>query len=204
MEGILMYLTQWIVNMVNHFGYFGIIITMAIESSLIPLPSEIIMIPAGMLARSGQMNYFVVIASGVIGSYVGSLANYILADFCGRPIIIKYGKYFLLPPNKLHKMELFFKKYGGISIFIGRLLPVVRHFISIPAGLAKMNIYTFTMQTIAGSTIWMIILTSVGYYIGNDAEKMHTIMPYIKYGIIIIALFLASYYTYKKYIISKK
>lgn len=193
MEHIVSTISQYIVSLVYQFGYIGIILAMAIESSLIPLPSEIIMIPAGVLAKAGKMNAILAIISGTVGSYIGSLANYLVADFIGRPLIIKYGKYFLLPEKKLKKIEDFFAKHGSMSIFIGRLLPVVRHFISIPAGFAKMNIYLFSLYTIIGSTIWMTILVAFGYFIGNSEGKIHFAMPIIKALILLsIAVFILS------------
>ena len=197
MNSLVLTITQFIVDIVHQFGYIGIIVAMAIESSLFPLPSEIVMIPAGVLVKHGEMNFIVVVLSGVLGSYIGSLANYLLADFLGRPLILKYGKYFLLPEEKLHKMEKFFEKYGSISIFIGRLLPVVRHFISIPAGFAKMNIYLFTVYTFLGSAIWMVILTVIGYYLGDSSGKIHTAMPVIKFSVIGICLIAGVYYFYR-------
>ena len=197
MNSLVITITQFIVDIVHQFGYIGIIISMAIESSLFPLPSEIVMIPAGVLVKQGEMNFILVVLSGVLGSYLGSLANYLLADFLGRPLILKYGKYFLLPEEKLHKMERFFEKYGSISIFIGRLLPVVRHFISIPAGFAKMNIYLFTVYTFLGSAIWMVILTVIGCYLGDSSGKIHTAMPVIKFSVIGICLAVSAYYFYR-------
>jgi membrane protein DedA with SNARE-associated domain len=197
MNSLVITITQFIVDIVHQFGYIGIIVAMAIESSLFPLPSEIVMIPAGVLVRHGEMNFILVVFSGVLGSYLGSLANYLLADFLGRPLILKYGKYFLLPEEKLHKMEKFFEKYGSISIFIGRLLPIVRHFISIPAGFAKMNIYLFTLYTFLGSAIWMVILTVIGYYLGDSSGKIHTAMPVIKFSVIGICLTVTAYYFYR-------
>ena len=155
--------------------------------SLFPLPSEIVMIPAGVLAKAGKMDAIIAIFSGTLGSYIGSAVNYLIADFLGRPLIIKYGKYFLLNEEKLHKMEKFFQKYGSISIFIGRLLPVIRHFISIPAGFAKMNFYLFTFYTIIGSFVWMSVLVGFGYFIGNSSGKIHFAMPIVK-GIIIVSI----------------
>jgi membrane protein DedA with SNARE-associated domain len=197
-ESLIVTISQYIVNLVNHFGYIGIIMAMALESSLFPLPSEIVMIPAGILVKQGEMNFFLATLAGVVGSYAGSLANYLLADYLGRPLVVKYGKYFLLPEEKLHKMERFFEKYGSISIFIGRLLPVVRHFISIPAGLAKMNIYLFTLYTIIGSAIWMAILTAIGYYLGENMSKIHLAIPIVKFAVIGFTVSILIYYIYRR------
>lgn len=188
---------NFVVNLAYQLGYIGIIIGMAIESSLIPLPSEIVMIPAGILAFQGQMNFMLAVLSGTIGSYIGSALNYIGAYYLGRPFVEKYGKYFLLPPHKLHKVENFFNKYGGISIFIARLVPVVRHFISIPAGFAKMNFYRFSLYTLLGSFTWMTVLTYIGYKIGQNIALIHKVMPIVKYGTIAVCIVIIAYIVYK-------
>ncbi len=180
MEQVVVFLSEYVLNLVKEFGYIGIILGMAIESSLVPLPSEIVMIPAGVLAQKGEMNFFMVVFCGVLGSYLGSLANYVGAYFLGRPLIVKYGKYFFLKEKKLKRVEAFFRKFGNISIFIARLIPVIRHFISIPAGFAKMNFFSFSLYTILGSALWMLVLTSVGYFIGQNSEKVHELMPLLK------------------------
>ncbi|MFT4967352.1 MAG: membrane protein DedA with SNARE-associated domain [Candidatus Deianiraeaceae bacterium] len=194
MESLISGISHYIVTLVEQFGYFGIILAMAMESSLFPLPSEIVMIPAGILVHQGKLNFFLVTFSGVLGSYLGSLANYLLADFLGRPLIIRYGQYIMLPKEKLYKIEVFFTKYGSISIFIGRLLPIVRHFISIPAGFAKMNIWLFTLYTILGSALWMFILTTIGYYLGDNMDKIHIAMPIIKLAILLFIVAFLFYF----------
>jgi membrane protein DedA with SNARE-associated domain len=199
MENIVLFLSNYVLELVKNFGYLGIILGMAIESSLVPLPSEIVMIPAGVLAYSGEMNFFIVVFCGVLGSYLGSLANYILAYFCGRPIILRYGKYFFFNEEKLKKVEAFFLKFGNISIFIARLIPVVRHFISIPAGFAKMNFWQFSFYTVFGSTIWMIILTAVGYFIGQNAQEVHKLMPILKIGTLFVCIIFVVYFVMKVY-----
>lgn len=197
MENFILLITNYITSLIYEFGYIGIVIAMAIESSLIPLPSEIVMIPAGVLAKAGKMNTILAIISGTVGSYLGSLANYLLADYIGRPLIIKHGKYFFLTESKLTKIENFFDKYGSISIFIGRLLPVVRHFISIPAGFAKMNFYLFSLYTIVGSIIWMTILVMFGYFIGDSMGKVDFAMPIIKILILFVVV-VAGFLFWKK------
>lgn len=199
MEHIITFLSEYVLNLVKEFGYIGIILGMAIESSLVPLPSEIVMIPAGVLAQKGEMNFFMVVFCGVLGSYIGSLANYVGAYLLGRPLIVKYGKYFFLSERKLKRVEAFFRKFGNISIFIARLIPVVRHFISIPAGFAKMNFWQFSLYTILGSTLWMIILTAVGYFIGQNAQKVHELMPLLKMGALGFCLVVIGYICWRFY-----
>ena len=197
MSEVLQNLYNYVVQLAYQFGYIGIFAGMAIESSLIPLPSEIVMIPAGILVFQGKMNFLMATLCGTLGSYFGSALNYIGAYYLGRPFIEKYGKYFLLPKHKLQNVENFFNKYGGISIFIARLLPVIRHFISIPAGFAKMNFYRFSLYTLLGSFLWMIVLTYIGYKIGQNIELLHKVMPIVKYGTIALCVVIIAYIFYK-------
>ena len=132
-------LVSWLVTTIGAMGYPGIFILMAMESSVIPIPSELVMPPAGYLAQQGQMNAFIAILCGTVGSLVGAYANYFAARHLGRPLVLKYGKYVWISEEKFSRVESFFLKHGEISTFIGRLLPVVRHLISLPAGLSGMN-----------------------------------------------------------------
>lgn len=170
---------DWIVQTVGVLGYFGIFILMAIESSIFPLPSEVVMIPAGYLCAKGEMNLWIVILLGTFGSIAGALLNYYLAVKLGRKLILKYGHYLLFTPEKLENVEEFFKKHGSFSTFTGRLIPVVRHYISLPAGLARMNLWIFCFYTGVGAAIWVSVLTFLGYFFGqNEAllnEHLHTI-----------------------------
>lgn len=192
-------LVQWLLNTIGAMGYPGIFILMAMESSIIPIPSELVMPPAGYLAFQGKMSMPVAILCGTIGSLVGAYANYYASHYIGRPLILKYGKYILIPPQKFEKVEKFFLKHGEISTFIGRLLPVIRHLISIPAGLSGMNHIKFSIYTLAGAGIWCSILTAIGYIIG---ENQVLIMEYshkaIIYVIIASALLISGYMLYQK------
>jgi membrane protein DedA with SNARE-associated domain len=165
---------------------------MTIESSFIPFPSEIVMPPAGYLAYTGKMNIYMVIFTGALGSLFGALVNYYLSLKLGRPFLIKYGKYFFVSENSLEKVERFFYRHGEITTFIGRLLPGIRQYISIPAGLARMNLYRFVLFTFFGASIWIIILTFIGFYIGVNLvlikEKIHIIMIFMLPTIIFIVI----------------
>ncbi len=156
-----------ILDIIESFGYIGIFIFMAIESSVLPLPSEIIMIPAGYLVWEGKMNAFLAIFAGTLGSLVGALCNYFIAVKIGRIFVIKYGKFFFMREKSLIATERFFNKHGEISTFIGRLIPVVRHYISLPAGLAKMKLWHFSLFTLIGACIWVSILTAFGWWLGD-------------------------------------
>jgi membrane protein DedA with SNARE-associated domain len=163
-------LINWLVETIGALGYPGIFILMAMESSVIPIPSELVMPPAGYLAQQGQMHMAVAILCGTAGSLVGAYANYFAAHYLGRPLVIKYGKYVWITEEKFAKVETFFREHGEVSTFIGRLLPVVRHLISLPAGLAGMNHVKFSLYTLLGAGLWVTILTYIGYFIGENQE----------------------------------
>jgi len=159
-------------------GYPGIVALMALESSILPVPSELVMTPAGYWAAKGQMSFPVVLLCGVVGSIIGALANYYGAQLIGRPLIQRYGKYVLLSEKNLLRSERFFAEHGEISTLIGRLFPVVRHLISIPAGLYRMPLPKFILYTGLGAALWCAILTWIGYFLGqHDAalrsEEIH-------------------------------
>ena len=161
---------HFLLNFINQIGYIGIFIGMFLESTLIPIPSELIMIPAGIAAQQGSMNIYIIVLAGVLGNVLGAIFSYYLAASIGHPILLRIGKYFLVKPKTIIKIEEFFKNHGPISVFIGRLLPGFRHFISLPAGIAKMDIKTFSYYTTLGSSIWTSILAGLGYFIGENQE----------------------------------
>ena len=136
-------IVTYLVDLVADWGYLGIFLLMALESSFFPFPSEVVMIPAGYLVYTGQMNLYMAFAAGAFGSLAGALFNYYLCYFLGRPFVAKYGKYVGITDEKMAKFESFFNRYGEISTFNCRLIPGIRQYISLPAGLAKMNIFTF-------------------------------------------------------------
>ncbi len=181
-------LVQWLLSTIGAMGYPGILLLMAMESSIIPVPSELVMPPAGFLAFQGKMNLVAVILCGTIGSLIGAYVNYFVSRYLGRPLIMKYGTYVLIPPDKFERVEHFFLKHGEISTFIGRLLPVIRHLISIPAGVAGMNHVKFSLYTLLGAGIWCTILTLIGHAIG---ENQQLIMKYSHHALIGVVLFSA-------------
>lgn len=163
-------LISWLLETIGSMGYPGIFLLMAMESSIIPVPSELVMPPAGYLIHQGRMAWLPTILAGTLGSLAGAYVNYYAAHYLGRPLILKYGRYVLIPPDKFERVESFFLRHGEISTFIGRLLPVIRHLISIPAGVAGMNHLRFTLYTLLGAGIWCSILTWIGYAIGQNQE----------------------------------
>lgn len=188
---------NFVVDAVGSLGYTGIFIMMFLESSFFPFPSEVVMIPAGYLAYKGEMNIYLAILFGILGSLAGALFNYFLAVKLGRSFLIKYGRYFFIKEETILKMEEFFKKHGHISTFSGRLIPAVRQYISFPAGLAKMNLLIFSIYTSLGAAIWVIILTLLGYYLGDNESLIKEYLRYIIVGILILLSVLAYWY-YRK------
>jgi membrane protein DedA with SNARE-associated domain len=191
-----------ILSAVSGMGYLGIVVLMTLESSFFPFPSEVVIPPAGYLASIGEMNIFIVIIAGILGSILGALINYYIAYKFGRGIMIKYGKYFFITEEKFNYVEKFFYRHGEITTFVGRLIPVVRQYISFPAGIAKMNIFKFVFFTALGASIWVVILAYVGYFVGNNIElvneNLHTIiLILIPVLVIIVALYV---YLNKKFI----
>ena len=149
-------------------GYLSIFSLMFLESSFFPFPSELVMIPAGYLASLGQMNLWLSIVLGITGSLLGAWFNYFLAAKFGRKLILKF-----ISEKRLRSLEDFFEKHGPISTFNGRLIPVVRQYISLPAGLAKMSPWKFTLYTFLGATSWVTFLTLLGYYLGKNKVLLH-------------------------------
>ena len=166
-------LINWLVDVIGHMGYPGIVGLMFLESSFFPFPSEVVVPPAGYLAWKGEMNLLLVILAGIAGSILGGLFNYWIAVKWGRPIFEKYGKYFFVTHESLDKAEVFFLKHGHISTFTGRLIPVIRQYISLPAGLARMPLGQFCLYTALGSGIWVVVLALTGYFLGSNQDIIH-------------------------------
>jgi membrane protein DedA with SNARE-associated domain len=173
---------------IANLNYFTVALLMAIESTFMPLPSEVVIPFAAYKAGQGDLNVFFVVIFGTLGALSGSLINYSLAYYLGRPIVYRFaesriGKLFLLSKEKVEHAENYFIRNGKSSTFIGRLVPGVRHLISIPAGLAKMNLRDFIFYTFVGAGIWNIILAVIGYYLYEVREQ---VFPYV--GHILLSL----------------
>jgi membrane protein DedA with SNARE-associated domain len=188
---------HWLADRVLALGYPGIVVLMAIESSVLPLPSELVMPPAGYLAAKGHLNAGLAVAAGTLGSVLGALVNYTLAVLVGEPVLRRYGRYVLVSERSLDRTEAFFRRHGEISTFIGRLLPVIRHLISIPAGISRMRLGRFAAFTALGAGLWCGILTYLGWLIGRhggDVERAigpyvhRTLMLYVLPGAAILVL----------------
>lgn len=184
-----MEIVNFLVSTVGQMGYFGIIALMFLESSFFPFPSEVIMIPAGYLAFQGKMSLTLVIISGILGSLLGAWFNYFIAVKFGRRVLVK-----IVSEQKMERLEAFFAKHGHISTFSGRLIPGVRQYISLPAGLAKMNAFTFSLYTALGAGIWVSILSLLGFYIGSNQALIHTYLREITIVVIILLGGLVTWY----------
>ena len=178
-------IVDWILHTVGQIGYPGIFLLMLLESSFFPFPSEVVMIPAGYLAFKGEMNLIAAVLVGTAGSLAGSWLNYFLALHLGRRILLRYGKYVLLGPAVLEKIETYFSRHGEISTFNGRLLPGVRQYISLPAGLARMHVGKFSLYTFLGAGIWVAILTVLGYLLGSQESLLRENLHRITIGALI-------------------
>lgn len=172
-------------------GYFGIGALMAIESSFIPMPSEIIVPPAAYLASQGYLNIWLIVLAGVIGSVVGAIFNYYFAYFLGRPLIYKLArhrlaKFLLISPENLARSEKYFLDNSVAATFIGRLIPVVRQLVSLPAGFSKMPFWPFVAYTTLGSLLWVAVLTALGYFIGANKELLSKYYNEISWALLIL------------------
>lgn len=194
--------SAWLAAVMLTLGYPGVFFLMAVESSLIPFPSELVMPPAGYLVHEGQMTWFMVIASGTLGSLAGALFNYYLALYLGRPFFLRYGKYFFLKPDAIEKAERFFATHGDITTFVARLLPVIRQLISLPAGAARMPLGKFCLYSSLGAGIWVTVLTWIGWLVGRNRDMVHLYMRnatlWAVGGAVLVALAYVKYYRWRK------
>ncbi|MEO5803832.1 MAG: DedA family protein [Verrucomicrobiota bacterium] len=185
-------LLDWYMGALDTGGYPLIALLMAIESSIVPLPSEFVIPPAAMLAQKGRFSMAGVIIAGTIGSWVGAAVMYWVSRWAGRPLVLKYGKYFLIPETKVHAAEEWSQKFGSFGVFISRLLPVVRHLIGIPMGIVKMDFRWYSLFTLLGSTIWCSVLCWVGVKAGQDEKLMegnlHRISLWMIGALVVIGL----------------
>ena len=164
----------WYLGALKTGGYTLVALLMAAESSILPLPSEVVIPPAAHLAHTGQISLTLwgIVIAGTIGSWAGASLMYWVSRIAGRPLILRYGKYVFMPREKVEGAERWAAHYGGMGIFISRLLPVVRHLIGIPAGVVRMNYWKFSAFTVLGSAIWCSVLCYVGVKMGQDENLM--------------------------------
>lgn len=190
---------DWILATVEGWGYAGIFVLMAMESTVLPVPSELVLIPAGYLAYQGEMDLILILLASTIGSLFGASLNYVFALLVGRPFIERYGRYFFVRPPLLHKTDVFFAKHGAISTFTGRLIPGIRHLISLPAGLCRMKLTTFALYTSLGAGLWSIVLIALGYFIGGNEQLLQDNLPLVTIAVLaFVALTLVGYYLWQR------
>lgn len=202
-------LINQLLEIVLSWGYLGIFVAMAIESSFIPLPAELIITPAAYLAYQGKMNVYLIVVFGVLGSLVGALFNYFVAYFLGKRLIYSlvdkpWARFFLLNRATLAKSEGYFLKYGEISTFIGRMLPAIRHLISLPAGFVGMNLVSFSIYTILGTAVSLSMLAALGYFFGENQALLESYYKEITIGIIALVILVILVLILKKVVASRK
>jgi len=178
---------EYIASIVERTGYLGIFILMTLESCGIPIPSEAVVTFSGFLSSRGSFDFWIVIVVSTLANLTGSLIFYYLGYYYGESFLLRYGRYFHLDKDKIGLVKKWFNKYGELAIFIGRITPAVRTYISFPAGLSSMRLPVFILYTAIGSLIWNFILTYIGYILGS---RWMDIIPYLDYLTIIVIIIL--------------
>jgi membrane protein DedA with SNARE-associated domain len=186
---ILAYLAEWVIAVISTLGYPGIVLLMAIESACTPLPSEIILPFSGYLVYTGRFSLFWVATAGAIGCNIGSIVGYYMGMYGGRPVLLRYGKYVLISPREIEIADRWFERYGEATIFFSRLLPIIRTYISFPAGVARMNFWKFNIYTFLGSWPWCYGLAYAGYRLGEHWPDLEVYFHEFDFviGILILA-----------------
>jgi membrane protein DedA with SNARE-associated domain len=199
---ILAWLASLAIKVISTSGYLGIAGLMGLESACIPIPSEVIMPFAGYLVTTGRFSFLWVVILGAFGNLVGSIVAYAAGFYGGRPFIKRYGKYVLIKEEELDKADKFFNKYGSLSVFFSRLLPIARTFISLPAGIAKMPFWKFSFYTFIGSFFWSALLAYLGVFLGSRWQALEVYFKKFDWLIGAVLVIGIIYFVYKK--INKK
>ncbi len=186
-------LAAWYAQALDQGGYWVVAGMMALESTVFPLPSEIVIPPAAYLASTtGRLSVTGVVVAGAVGSWVGASIMYFAARAVGRPLLMRYGRYALLPPAKIEAAERFARRYGVLGVFVARFLPVIRHLVGIPAGLVRLDFLRYSVMTLAGSALWCAVLAFVGVSAGRDTELMngslHRLMLWVFAGLAVLCV----------------
>lgn len=195
-------ITEHLVNYITHFiasgGYVTVFVLMILESMVFPVPSEAVMPFAGFLVTAGTFSFWTVVAVSTLGSLVGSLLSYCIGMYGGRVFLEKWGKYVLLNHHHLNVTEKFFARYGEQTIFISRFIPVVRHLISIPAGIGRMHIGTFSLYTVLGAGMWNTILLYIGMKLGRNWERLGAYTQYLDVVVVAVIVGAVGYFIYSR------
>lgn len=189
-------LIETVNTVILSIGYMGLMIFMFLESTMMPIPSEVVMPFAGYLIAQGKMSFFWVIATTGIASLLGSLFSYGLGYYGGIPLIRKVGHYVLLDEDRLKWTEKWFRRYGDKTIFISRFIPIVRHLISLPAGIGRMNIKKFSIYTFFGAMIWNTLLVVAGFYLGKNYILIHKYSQMLDYAVVALLAAAFAYYVW--------
>jgi len=191
-------LATFCTDVISTIGYPGVFFLMVLESMIVPVPSELVMPFAGFLISQGEFSFLFVIIASSLGSIVGSLISYYMGKYGGNRLVMKYGKYLLLDKEDLIKTEEWFKKRGEYTIFIGRFIPVMRHLISIPAGIGNMNLKRFIVFTIAGASLWNFTLTYAGYLLGKNWGKIEQYTEPFSIAVAVLILLGLAFMVYRQ------
>lgn len=191
-------LLEFAINFIDKIGYLGVAIILIIDNCGVPIPSEAILALAGSLARTGQMNFWLVILLGSVMQTVGAWLAYTIGRYGGGPLVKKYGKYMLISAHDYEKAEAWFQKRGGRAIFISRLTPVIRTFISFPAGTFEMDQKQFLRDTFLGSVVWTIVFVSLGYLLGDSWRHYYEYLHFVDYIVIVAVIVIVAKYIHHK------
>ena len=197
-DSILKPIAEWVITVISSMGYPGIVLLMAIESACIPLPSEIIMPFSGYLVYTGRFDLHAASLAGALGCAVGSAAAYWVGIWGGRPFLEKYGRYVLIRRKDLDAADRFFERWGMWAVFIARLLPIIRTFISLPAGVAAMNFPRFVLYTFLGSLPWSFFLTYLGFKMGQHWEDLRFWFHRFDLLLLLVAAAAVAFYVWRK------
>jgi len=196
-ESIIEPFTEFILSLISAFGYPGIVVLMTLESAGMPVPSEVVMPFAGFLVYQGQMSLLSATLAGTLGNLIGSVIAYYIGMYGGRAFIFKYGRYVLVKKSHLHHAEQWFAKYGEKAVLLGRVLPVIRTFISFPAGMAEMDIKRFVRDTIIGSLPWCFILTYAGVVLREHWKDLLNLFHAFDFVIVVSAVAVLAWFFLK-------
>ncbi len=191
-------LLEFAINFIDKIGYLGVAIILIIDNCGVPIPSEAVLALAGSLTRAGQMNFWLVILLGSVMQTVGAWLAYTIGRYGGGPLVKKYGKYLLISAHDYEKAEAWFQKRGGQAIFISRLTPVIRTFISFPAGTFEMNQKQFLRDTFLGSLVWTIVFVGLGYILGDSWRHYYEYLHYVDYIVIVAVVVVVAKYIHHK------
>lgn len=200
LDHIVTNISGWIIGFISAAGYLGVALLMALESACVPIPSEIIMPFAGYLASTNRFSLVLVATAGALGCNLGSTVAYAVGAYGGRPLVERWGRYLLLSPVELGRADRYFQRFGAATVLIGRLLPVVRTFVSLPAGVARMSFWKFEIYTFIGSWPWCFVLAYIGFKLGqawNADPRFKGIMHSFDIVVLAIVVLAIAYYAWR-------